>query len=42
METIITLILSIAIECHVDPYFALAIALTENTSLNAYAVNDNA
>ena len=38
---IVALILSIALEVGVPPHFALAIAYTENRSLNPYAINYN-
>jgi soluble lytic murein transglycosylase-like protein len=42
MESITALILAIALEVGVPPYFALAIALTENQTLNPLAVHVNA
>jgi len=41
METIIALIFSIALEMGLPPNFILAIALTENDSLNPMAINHN-
>ena len=41
MEAILTLILAISLEVGVPPNFVLAIALTENTTLNPRAINHN-
>ena len=42
METIIALIISIAVEMGLPPNFVLAIALTENDTLNPKALHHNA
>jgi soluble lytic murein transglycosylase-like protein len=42
MEALVAMILTIAAEVGVPPYFALAIALEENPNLDALAVHENA